>query len=214
MKQVEVRYSDSVLIKNAVELVSSVLDKQPKNSLANEPWPMAGPNPEVFFSMLYGDDCIALKYYITENEHKAQYNQTNDPVYKDSCAELFISLNNEKEYYNIECNSMGTILAAFGPDRENRTYLSPSTINMIRRRGVIISETNSESIIKWELTLLIPFTFFCYHQLSSLKNKTAMANLYKCGDDLAHPHYLCWNYIENKNPDFHLPQFFGMIHFV
>ena len=35
------------------------------------------------------------------------------------------------------------------------------------------------------------------------------ANLYKCGDKTAHPHFLSWAPIQEVEPAFHRPQFFG-----
>ena len=35
----------------------------------------------------------------------------------------------------------------------------------------------------------------------------ARMNLYKCGDDLSHPHFLSWQPIEAPKPNFHLPAF-------
>ena len=34
-------------------------------------------------------------------------------------------------------------------------------------------------------------------------------NLYKCGDNLSHPHFLSWQPIDTPQPDFHRPEFFA-----
>lgn len=68
--------------------------------------------------------------------------------------------------------------------------------------------------VDWKLTIMIPLEAFAYHDLHSLKDKTCMANFYKCGDELHESHYLAWNNITSTVPNFHLPQFFVEIHFV
>ena len=40
-----------------------------------------------------------------------------------------------------------------------------------------------------------------------------IANFYKCGDKLQTPHFLSWNPIDLEKPNFHCPEFFGMLRF-
>ena len=37
------------------------------------------------------------------------------------------------------------------------------------------------------------------------------ANFYKCGDDTPQPHFISWSPIDLPKPDFHAPQFFGVL---
>ena len=37
--------------------------------------------------------------------------------------------------------------------------------------------------------------------------------LYKCGDELPHPHFRSWKSIETEKPDFHRPEFFAEVAF-
>ena len=39
------------------------------------------------------------------------------------------------------------------------------------------------------------------------------ANFYKCADETSHPHWLTWSPVNRPEPDFHLPQFFGIVAF-
>lgn len=66
----------------------------------------------------------------------------------------------------------------------------------------------------WELTLMIPLEVFSYHQINSLKGRQSKVNFFKCGDELPEPHFLAWRNIIAASPDFHLPDFFGTMHFV
>ena len=59
----------------------------------------------------------------------------------------------------------------------------------------------------WEVTVAIPWTTMGYE---AGKLPTSLrANLYKCGDKTPHPHFLSWAPIEEAQPAFHRPQFFG-----
>ena len=45
----------------------------------------------------------------------------------------------------------------------------------------------------WEVALVIPYSAFFLHDITSLDGKTLRANFYKCGDKLQTPHFLSWN---------------------
>ena len=65
----------------------------------------------------------------------------------------------------------------------------------------------------WEVALVIPYSAFFMHNVTSLGGKTIRANFYKCGDKLQTPHFLSWSPIDLEKPNFHCPEFFGELHF-
>ena len=65
----------------------------------------------------------------------------------------------------------------------------------------------------WEVALVIPYSAFFMHNITSLDGKAIRANFYKCGDKLQTPHFLSWNPIDLEKPNFHCPEFFGMLRF-
>lgn len=193
----------------SAEELSKEMDVYPKNSIGNNPWayPFSG---TAEFSMAHNNEAIFLKYYVSEEHIRAFYTQPNDPVYKDSCVEFFISFNGEPEYYNLEFNCKGTSLVGFGPHKENRQHLKPETVNLIKTFASFNNNlAGDKGLINWELTLIIPKNVFTYHNLDSFSEKTVKVNFYKCGDELPVPHYLCWNNIGSTDPNFHLPEYFG-----
>ena len=212
MSFIRIPFLSQVNIHMPLPIVSDLLDGQKKLDINIAPWPEFSYQPAVSFAIAYSTAGIIIQYYITEKEVRAIYNQPNDPVYKDSCVEFFVSFD-ERGYYNFEFNCIGTCLAAFGPNRYNRTLLPADTIQKIKSHSHIYRSDNRSGVISWQLTLILPLEVFLHHSLVDLKNKTARANFYKCGDDLAQPHYLCWNSITSPHPDFHLPQFFGEVQF-
>jgi hypothetical protein len=65
----------------------------------------------------------------------------------------------------------------------------------------------------WELTMIIPFSIFTHDSLTNLINTKCRANFYKCGDLLPDPHFIAWSDIKSEKPNFHLPDYFGLLQF-
>lgn len=213
--KLNVPFSKSVTSKNCIKELSLQADGLAKNQIGITPWPAYTYKPDVSFAILHGDDCILLKYFVTEKKIRAVYSEVNEPVYKDTCVEFFISFGNEKEYYNFEFNCLGNCLLGYGKNREDRKLLRKEIIKKINTQTVITSfDKSSIESISWELTLMIPFEVFCFHAFTSLKNQDCKVNFYKCGDDLPERHYVVWNNIKAEKPDFHLSEYFGEMKFI
>lgn len=179
-------------------------------------WESYDYKPDVKFSIAYTRHEILLKYYVTEHWLKAEMTETNQEVYEDSCVEFFVAPSDDGIYYNFELNAIGTCLLASGTERGNRSRIAPGIISAIRRFGSSgvnsISEKSGE--FSWTLTLAIPLTVFIHHDIKELKGRIYRANFYKCGDKLTVPHYLSWNPVGTEKPDFHRPEYFGLLKFV
>ncbi|HOK75329.1 MAG TPA: carbohydrate-binding family 9-like protein [Bacteroidales bacterium] len=172
--------------------------------------------PEVEFDIRYSERAIFLKYRVAENYFKAEKTSHNDRVWEDSCVEFFIEPAADGIYYNLEFNAIGTCYIGAGRNREERQPLPESVISKLR---VFPSSGNKpvrevEGRISWELTIIIPFGVFCYHTIESFEGKEIRANFYKCGDKLKVPHYLSWNPVGTLMPDFHRPEYFGILRFI
>ena len=71
-----------------------LLEKERSHKINIQPWPEYPEYydlPKVSFKIAHGNDCICIKYDVVEHEVLARFRNTNDPVYKDSCVEFFIS---------------------------------------------------------------------------------------------------------------------------
>lgn len=170
--------------------------------------------PNVSFKIAYNQENIILEYEVKEKYLKAVYLKKNDPVYKDSCVEFFISFD-KKHYYNFEFNSLGTGLVGYGTkDRDSRLRLPAELIEKIITRSVVNTSKTEGTDNEWTLQLQIPFALFYKENIRSLKGVQATANFYKCGDDLPEPHFVSWNKIEASKPNFHLPEYFSAIEFM
>ncbi|PKV62918.1 cellulose/xylan binding protein with CBM9 domain [Pontibacter ramchanderi] len=197
-----------------MQLVSSELDKLAPERIENTPWSAHENGTIASFAMAHNNACIFLKYYVTEQAIQAKYRNTNDPVYKDTCVELFIAFEGETAYYNLEFNCLGTCLAEFGSDRQTRRLLPAETIAKIRRMASLRAGHENAPLKTWQLTLVIPTDVFSEHALAKLEATQVRANFYKCGDELPIPHYMTWTAVEAPAPDFHLPEYFGRINFM
>jgi hypothetical protein len=213
MKYFEARFIPEEITRISLGNVSKLLDESEKQYIDNLLWSTTGYMPQVYFNMAYTHNSILLKYTVKEKDLKTVYQHINDPVYKDSCVEVFIAFNNDSRYYNLEFNCQGTTLAAYGAGRNDRVYIKEHLIEGITSYHLITPPAEPDALIEWELTLNIPFTVFELHHITSLNEQVAKVNFYKCGDDLPEPHFLSWNTISHPDPNFHLPEFFGEVKF-
>lgn len=197
--------------------ISSKLDKSTDRvKIETINWADFSYKPDVAFSIGYTDKEILLKYYITEEYFKAEKTETNQRVCEDSCVEFFVSPEEDGIYYNLEFNGIGTCLLGTGTSRETSIKADPSVISKIRRLSSVGASPVQErkGPFSWSITIAIPFEVFFHHKVKNLKGKSFKANFYKCGDNLTIPHYVTWNKIGTANPDYHQPQYFGLIKFV
>jgi hypothetical protein len=211
MNQLKVAFTKAIDRNRQIGDISNYLDKVQKNSIDNLLWQTDNYKPKVEFSIAHGNDCLFLKYFVTEDSIRAVYCNVDDPVYKDSCVEFFIAFNNQENYYNLEFNCIGTCHAGYGADRHDRELLPKENLSKIKSMTVIKPANQN---ISWELTLMIPVEVFSNHQLTQLNGLKSTGNFFKCGDDLPVPHYLAWNNVMAEKPNFHLPEYFGKVEFV
>lgn len=191
------------------------LQALPKHFINQVNWADDYPSlPLVYFQIAHTGQSIVLQYHVQEQEIRAEYKIDNQPVYKDSCVEFFLSFD-RLHYYNFEFNAIGTALLGYGSQKkESRQRHSSSLLRLIRRHSIIdpVSVKGDEQR-KWSLLVEIPVSVLNRELFSDLSGISASANFYKCGDNLTVPHYVSWKRIEAPQPDFHLPGFFGQVIF-
>ena len=178
-------------------------------------WKVYGCGPVVKFRISYRDTVIYLKFYVTEKTVLAQHTQNNAMVCEDSCVEFFAAPADDGVYYNLEFNCIGTCRIGAGRSRADNRLIDPAIIETVRRESTLGTRPFAERTgpCTWTLVAAIPAAVFVDHEIATLKNATFRGNFYKCGDKLSTPHYLTWNRIKTREPDFHRPEFFGTIRF-
>lgn len=184
------------------------LDEHNKQLISHALWIDVPQKPLAEFAIAHSCDVIFLKYYVSEKHIAAVHRHINAPVYKDSCVEFFISLGNDLNYYNLEFNCAGTVLGGYGTDKKSRRFLNRNLLRRIRTEANV-SFNKENQLFEWQLTVAIPVTVFEFHQIEDFSGVTCRLNFFKCGDDLPEPHYLAWNIIDDAEPNFHRPEYFG-----
>lgn len=200
-----------------LEEVSLKLDKLGPGELIDTlNWDNFKYKPEARFNIAYSDKEIFLKYYIGEESVKAEKTESNQMVCEDSCVEFFVSPANDGIYYNMEFNAIGTCLMGTGTSRKDGVRAPVTIIEQIRKSGSLGINPFEERHGKffWTITVAIPNEVFFRHKVKDLKGKSIRANFYKCGDKLTKPHYITWNPVGTEKPDFHQPEYFGLLKFV
>jgi hypothetical protein len=212
MKKILVSNIDKSLYGISSTGLSSLLDGFDTHKIIDTPWKDFPYRPEVSFAIAHSNDCIFLKYFVSENAIRAVNSQINSAVWEDSCVEFFIHFNDDKGYYNFEFNCIGTQLGGFGKTRSERDLLPKELVGTIQTES-FISKVKAKEAVYWELSVAIPLNIFIHHQFSTLSGQEGRVNFHKCGDQLPMPHFLAWNNIQSSEPNFHLPEFFGEIYF-
>jgi hypothetical protein len=197
--------------------IGAMLEKDTElQAIALVNWDAFSYAPDVKFRIAHSNNQIWLKFYVTENHILAQHTETNSATHRDSCVEFFVDPEQTGSYYNFEFNCIGTVHLAYGAGRNERTFITPTIIdNEIQ----IVSTLGNEALDEkgeeqqWEMTVVIPKSVFIHNKGLQLNQLTANANFYKCGDDTTQPHYLTWSPVGTGRPDFHQPDYFGVLRF-
>ncbi|WP_052345561.1 carbohydrate-binding family 9-like protein [Alkaliflexus imshenetskii] len=200
---------------SGVDEVADAIDQIAANPIGIASWDSVPDDVTVNFRIAHSRNALLLAFDVVETEVLARFNQNQQPVYRDSCVEMFISFDQGEHYYNLEFNSLGTTLSAWGSGREKRIPLPDQALSGIESRTIInrTSQLRSSGLTNWTLNLYIPVSVFIHDRVSDISGMQLTANFYKCGDDLQKPHFLSWQKIETLQPDFHQPKWFGLIRF-
>lgn len=196
----------------AMEEAFAAIEPQP---IACCNWPDTYPyRPQVSFRIFHTGETLWLRFDVEERYTKGEVTEDNGRVWTDSCVEFFITLD-DTGYYNFETTCTGRLLLAFRKEREHPTHATPELLARVGRYPSLGREPFAERVgdNRWSTVLAIPADVLFRHQLKRWNGVQATANLYKCGDELSHPHFLSWQPIENPKPDFHLPRFFAEVEF-
>ncbi len=183
--------------------------------VANANWEAFPYRPEVQFRLAYTGQALLLHFQVKEASVRARYGVDNEAVWTDSCVEFFSIPGGDGVYYNLECNCIGTLLMGAGATRSGREHAPQEVLSKVLRWASLGREPFDERVgeTEWQVALVIPYTVFFKHHITSLDGKSIRANFYKCGDELQTPHYLSWNPIQLPKPNFHVPEFFGTLNF-
>lgn len=176
-------------------------------------WPEYSHKPGVIARVAHTGDHLCLLFQVKSDHYRVVYKNDGEPVWKDSCVECFIALD-DLHYYNLEFNAAGTALAGFGKGRNMREAMPEMYYKDILRKASGPANIPGTDTSDWELLLLISLRIFWKHNIKKLNGLNARVNFYKCGDDTPVKHYLSWAPVHSASPDFHQPSYFLPARFV
>ena len=179
-------------------------------------------SPKASFKIMYSDTYLYIRYQVEETELRATFPADSGArPWTDDCMELFILPDEETGvYYNIEMNCIGRGLVGYGPQKHDREHFGKDSLDRIIRFSTLGTEAFGTRIatdnepFRWSMIIAVPLDLILQGKdASSLRGKTARGNVYKCGDDMQHRHYLTWNPVGTEKPDYHRPEYFGYFEF-
>lgn len=173
------------------------------------PWPDQFPyRPDVKVRIAHTADALLVRYDVIEDGTRAVCTEPNGPVWEDSCVEFFVKDPDSRYYYNFETNCIGVGLAGKRVSRQEFTHFAPEEMAQVKRRASMPCEpVEAAGGTQWSVELEIPFAVLdCPAKPAAL-----LANMYKCGDKTATPHFLSWSPVLTPAPDFHRPEYFGKL---
>ena len=166
--------------------------------------------PSVTFKMFHTGEKLYVRFDVEEQYTAARVTEDNGRVWTDSCCEFFLSLDGET-YYNIETTCIGKMLIGFRKKGQDPIHAGSDILSQVERHTSLGSEPFEERVgdNKWSLMLGLPTAIFHQDKVESWNGLKLKANLYKCGDELSHPHFISWQPIDLPKPRFHCPEFFA-----
>lgn len=174
--------------------------------LENMQW-LDAPHIHAAAQACYNENALHVRLQATEKDILCRFNGDTDEVCMDSCLEFFFSPTADGRYFNIESNPNGALYVGIGYDRYRHIRLyDPQLRQQLQVQPFVTSDG-------WGVEMAIPASFIqlLYPGFAFAPGMQMGANFYKCGEDTKIPHYLSWNKVDVKEPDFHLPEFFGKL---
>ena len=176
-------------------------------------------HPVVNARLLYDNAGIYIRFEVQDQYVLARQTEYQAPVCTDSCVEFFAQPQGRKDYYNFEMSATGTLLLYNIVDatRTPTGFVDYAPVPAEKVQGMAIA-TSLHGVIEevitdpvdWSLAAFIPFTIFELDK-TPVSGDVWRANLFKCGDDSGHPHWISAYPISALN--FHLPECFQNIIF-
>jgi hypothetical protein len=178
--------------------------------------------PRTRARLLHSGDALHGIFHVEDRWVRSVHTRFGDPVYQDSCVEIFLAPLPGHGYLNLEMNCGGTLLASHVTDHRRTPSGLAAAVLLTADEGREVAlrstlpatlEPEVETPLVWQLSFALPLALVerRFGRLRPLAGSTWRGNLYKCGDRTSHPHWASWAPLEARN--FHLPQCFGSLSF-
>lgn len=185
----------------------------PAAGIASWHWEGAEPFRPPSFAQLCGvaGKGIFARLWSFEENPRCVCKNRDEPVYTDSCLELFLQpVPGNRAYVNFEMNCKGVYLSEFGEKRQGRVFIK----DYCKLEPVITPyETTENSRTAWGVAIFLPDALIA--EMYACKYATAPGtihgNFYKCGDKTPRAHYGAYFPAGSAMLGFHNPARFGNI---
>ena len=176
--------------------------------------------PRTRARLAWDEEGLCGLFRVEDRHVRSVHTRFGDPVYQDSCVEIFLQPKPDRGYLNFEMNAGGALLASHVTDHRRTpdgfaafTRLTEEDGRQVSVRSSLPPVVESEVDVDWELAFSIPKALLEKYvgPIEPMAGRTWRANLYKCGDGTSHPHWASWSPVDALN--FHLPHCFGTLRF-
>ena len=178
--------------------------------------------PRVQARLLHTGDAVCGIFRVEDRYVRCVHTGFQDPVYEDSCVEIFLQPKPDAGYLNFEMNCGGALLSTHIRDhrRVPGGFAAFSRLSDVEGRRLRVRASLEAPIdpelpgpLVWTLAFEIPSAVLegRVGPLGPLSGQQWRANLFKCGDKTSHPHWASWSPVDELN--FHLPGCFGLLRF-
>jgi len=176
--------------------------------------------PTAHTKMMYDEHNIYVIFQVNDRYVRNIIENYNGPVSSDACVEFFFSPDTSVPlgYFNLETNAGGTPLMSYHifQQKEYKKF-SVEDLQKIEIAHSLPKKIDPEITepVTWTLEYRVPiYLLKKFANIADPKRGVIWkANFYKTASKTSNPHYLTWSFVDNKTPQFHLPQFFGTLRF-
>ena len=182
--------------------------------------------PKTTAKLLYDDAAIYGIFAVQDRYVRCRATEFQGDVWADSCVEIFIAPEGVKGYFNLEMNCGGAFLCyhmidptLVGEDHREYVPLKKEDGEQIRTCPTLPKVVDPELAdpTDWRLEFALPFSVLRKYagDFQSPSGRSWRANLFKCAEEVSHPHWASWSPVDDSgdDPQFHQPEYFGVLIF-
>src|SRR5690554_45354 len=212
MKTLHVPLQNVSLYETALDKMKILLEAGAVAEIDQVNWGVEFPEKmPVTVRVAHSNVSLYLFYTVIGEELRAVNTEDFGSVWEDSCVEFFMQREGETGYRNFECNVLGALLSRVHESRDKGVSQTELMSSIYRHSTINHRYQSGRQVSDWSMYLEIPKKALGFKDNESLSGQRIRANFYKCGDKTPKPHYLSWNPIDLPEPNFHVPQFFGLL---